>query len=51
MSLEPCVSDFLDKLAVVLLEEFQEGFLLDTDTEIGIFEFGSGDISAVCISS
>lgn len=54
------MSDFLGKLAIVLLKEFQEGFLLDTDTEIGIFEFGSGDISvrlhqflitAVCLHS
>ena len=44
-SLRPAVSDFLGKLAIVLLKEFQEGFLLETDTEIGIFEFGSGDIS------
>ena len=44
-SLRPAVSDFLGKLAIVLLKEFQQGFLLDTDTEIGIFEFGGSDIS------
>ena len=42
------VSDFLCKLRIVLLKEFQQGFLLDTDTEIGIFQFGSGHIS-VCL--
>lgn len=44
-TLRPAVPDFLGKLAVVLLKEFQQGFLLDTDTEIGIFESISGDIS------
>ena len=33
---------------IVLLKEFQQGFPLDTDTEIGIFQFGSGHIS-VCL--
>ena len=42
------VSDFLYKLRIVLLKEFQQGFLLDTDTEIGIFQFGSGHIS-ICL--
>ena len=36
--------DFLRKLGIVLLKEFQQGFLLDTDAEIGIFQFGSGYI-------
>ncbi len=39
------VSDFLRKLGIVLLKEFKQGLLLDTDTEIGIFQFGSGYIS------
>ena len=30
--------DFLRKLGIVLLKEFQQGFLLDTDAEIGIFQ-------------
>ncbi|CDC66152.1 unknown [Bacteroides sp. CAG:770] len=33
----PAVPDFLLKLGVVLLEQLQQGFLLDADTEIGIF--------------
>ena len=44
-TLSPAVPDFLGKFAVVLLKKLQQGFLLDTDTKIGIFEFGSGDIS------
>ena len=39
------VSDFLCKLGIVLLKEFQQGFLLDTDTEIGIFQLGGCNIS------
>ena len=35
--LRPAVPDFLSELGVVLLEEFQQGFLLDADTEIGVF--------------
>lgn len=42
--LRPAVPDFLGKLAVVLLKEFQQGFLLDTDTEIGVFELGGCNI-------
>jgi hypothetical protein len=41
----PAVPDFLGKLAIVPVKEFQQGFLLDTDTEICIFEFGGSDIS------
>lgn len=41
----PAVPDFLLKLGVVLLEQLQQGFLLDTDTEIGVFEFGGGNIT------
>ena len=37
--------DFLLKLGVVLLEQFQQSFLLDADTEIGVFEFGGGNIT------
>ena len=44
-SLRPAVSDFLGKLGVVLFEQFQQGFLLDADTEIGVFEFGGGNIT------
>lgn len=43
--LRPAVSDFLLKLGVVLLEQLQQGFLLDADTEIGVFEFGGGNIT------
>lgn len=39
------VSDFLCKLRIVLLKEFQQGFLLYTDAEIGVFQFGGGYIS------
>lgn len=42
--LRPAVPDFLGELGVVLLEQFQQGFLLDTDTEIGIFQLGGGNI-------
>ena len=42
--LRPAVSDFLGKLGVVLFEQLQQGFLLDTDTEIGIFQLGGGNI-------
>ena len=42
--LRPAVSDFLGKLGVVLFKQFQQGFLLDTDTEIGIFQLGGGNI-------
>jgi len=41
-TLRPAVPDFLFKLGVVLLEQLQQGFLLDADTEIGVFEFGGG---------
>jgi len=44
-TLRPAVPDFLLKLGVVLLEQLQQGFLLDADTEIGIFEFGGGNIT------
>ena len=37
--------DFLRKFGIVLFKEFKQGFLLDTYTEIGIFQFGSGYIS------
>lgn len=47
-TLSSAVPDFFCKLAVVLFKEFQKSFLLDSDTEVGIFEFGSGDIS-VCL--
>ena len=43
--LRPAVPDFLLKLGVVLLEQLQQSFLLDADTEIGVFEFGGGNIS------
>ena len=43
--LRPAVSDFLLKLGVVLLEQLQQGFLLDADAEIGVFEFGGGNIT------
>ena len=43
--LRPAVPDFLGELGVVLLEQFQQGFLLDADTEIGVFEFGGGYIT------
>ena len=43
--LRPAVPDFLLKLGVVLLEQFQQCFLLDADTEIGVFEFGGGNIT------
>ena len=39
--------DFLLKLGVVLLEQFQQCFLLDADTEIGVFEFGDGPSASV----
>ena len=42
--LHPAVPDFLGELGVVLLEQFQQGFLLDADTEIGVFELGGGNI-------
>ncbi len=37
--------DFLLELGVVLLEQLQQSFLLDADTEIGVFEFGGGYIT------
>ena len=43
-SLCPAVSDFLCKFCIVLLEQLQQGFLFDTDTEIGVFELGGGYI-------
>ncbi len=43
--LRPAVPDFLLKLGVVLLEQLQQGFLLDADAEIGVFEFGGGNIT------
>lgn len=43
--------DFLCKLAVVLFKQFKQGFLLDTYTEIGIFQFCSGDITVRCINN
>ena len=49
--LRPAVPDFLLKLGVVLLEQLQQSFLLDTDSEIGIFEFGGGYITVACINS
>ena len=39
------VSYFLLELDIMLLEKFDECFLLHSDTEIGIFEFGGCDIS------
>lgn len=39
------MSDLFRKLGVVLLEQLQQGFLLDADAEIGVFELGSGDIT------
>ena len=41
----PAVSHFLGKLSIVLFKEFQQSFLFDTDTEIGILEFGNGNIT------
>lgn len=38
------VSDFLCKLSIVLLKEFQQGFLLNTDAEIDIFQLGGCNI-------
>ena len=43
-TLRPAVPDFLFKLGVVLLEQLQQGFLLDADTEIGVFQLGGGNI-------
>ena len=43
-SLCPAVPDFLLKLGIVLLEQLQQGFLLDADTEIGIFQLGGCNI-------
>ena len=43
-SLRSAVPHFLGELGVVLLEQLQQGLLLDTDTEIGVFELGSGNI-------
>ena len=42
----PAVSHFLGELGVVPVEEFQQGFLLDPYTEIGIFQLGCCNISA-----
>ena len=42
--LRPAVPDLLGELGVVLLEQLQQGFLLDADTEIGVFELGGGNI-------
>ena len=44
-TLRPAVPDFLLELGVVLLEQLQQSFLLDADTEIGVFEFGGGNIT------
>ena len=44
-TLRPAVPDFLLKFGVVLPKQLQQGFLLDADTEIGVFEFGSGNIT------
>lgn len=44
-TLRSAVPDFLLKLGVVLLEQLQQSFLLDADTEIGVFEFGGGNIT------
>ena len=44
-TLRPAVPDFLLKLGVVLLEQLQQCFLLDADTEIDVFEFGGGYIT------
>jgi len=38
------VPDFLGELGVVLLEQLQQGFLLDADAEIGIFQLGGDNI-------
>ena len=43
-SLCPAVPDFLLKLGIVLPEQLQQGFLLDADTEIGIFQLGGCNI-------
>ena len=40
----PAVPHLLGELCVVLLEQLQQGFLFDTDTEIGVFELGGGNI-------
>lgn len=42
--LRSAVPDFLGKFCVVLLEQLQQGLMLDTDTEIGVFELGGGYI-------
>ena len=42
--LRPAVPDFLGELGVVLLEQLQQGFLLDADTEIGVFQLGGSNI-------
>ena len=41
---DSAVPDLLRKLCIVLLKEFQQGFLLDVDTEIGIFQLGGCNI-------
>lgn len=43
--LRPAEPGLLFKLGDVLFEQFQQGFLLDAYTEIGIFEFGGDDIT------
>lgn len=44
-TLRPAVPDFLGELGVVLFEQLQQSFLLDADTEIGVFELGGGYIT------
>ena len=43
--LRPAVPDLFGELGVVLFEQLQQGFLLDADTEIGIFELGGSNIT------
>ena len=44
-SLCPAVSHFLGKLRIMLFKEFQQGFLLNADAKICIFQFGGSGIS------
>ena len=39
------VPHLLFKFGVVLLEEFQQGFLLHSDSEVGVFQFFGGNIA------
>ena len=43
--LRPTAPDSLGELGIMLLEEFRQGSLLDTDTEIGVFQLGGGNIT------